>query len=321
MSIFVRNKNLREMSIANPIYDSVFKYMMEDQRASRILLSNLLQREIVEVTLKNNEYIKKVNSDTTVLRLDFSARIRQADGETKVVTIEIQKALLPTEIMRFRKYLGKQFQADDNRLIISDKPLIEKPLHIVSIYLLGHSVNGLDTAVTYVYPKLFDQFGASLSADVEAIDFINGLTHDMIVVQIPKIKKDSVKTKLDKLLQLFNQEYKSAENSHVLNVGDDVLNQLSEEQKTVYNRLVHAKSEDKLCEEMDLEDEYVKLLQIWELEKSDYKKQINTQKEQINTQKAQMANMAKLLLETGKSKQEIASVMNISEQELNNLIL
>ena len=30
--------------IANPIYDSVFKYMMEDDRVAKILLSALLQK-------------------------------------------------------------------------------------------------------------------------------------------------------------------------------------------------------------------------------------------------------------------------------------
>lgn len=35
--------------IANPIYDSVFKYLMEDDRVAKILLSALLKKEIVEL--------------------------------------------------------------------------------------------------------------------------------------------------------------------------------------------------------------------------------------------------------------------------------
>ena len=31
--------------IANPIYDVVFKYMMEDERVAKLLLSALLQKE------------------------------------------------------------------------------------------------------------------------------------------------------------------------------------------------------------------------------------------------------------------------------------
>ena len=33
--------------IANPIYDSVFKYMMEDDRVAKILLSALLQTSLI----------------------------------------------------------------------------------------------------------------------------------------------------------------------------------------------------------------------------------------------------------------------------------
>lgn len=35
--------------IANPIYDSVFKYLMEDERVARTILSALLKKEVVSV--------------------------------------------------------------------------------------------------------------------------------------------------------------------------------------------------------------------------------------------------------------------------------
>ena len=33
--------------VANPIYDSVFKYLMEDERIARTVLSALLKKEVV----------------------------------------------------------------------------------------------------------------------------------------------------------------------------------------------------------------------------------------------------------------------------------
>ena len=42
--------------IANPIYDSVFKYLMEDDRVAKILLSALLKKEIVELQMRRQEY-------------------------------------------------------------------------------------------------------------------------------------------------------------------------------------------------------------------------------------------------------------------------
>ena len=37
------------MEIANPIYDVVFKYLMEDNRAARIFLSAVTGRDIVSL--------------------------------------------------------------------------------------------------------------------------------------------------------------------------------------------------------------------------------------------------------------------------------
>ena len=40
--------------IANPIYDVVFKFLMEDERVAKILLSALLQKEVVEVQMRQH---------------------------------------------------------------------------------------------------------------------------------------------------------------------------------------------------------------------------------------------------------------------------
>ena len=36
--------------VANPIYDSVFKYLMEDERIAKTMLSALLKKEVIHVT-------------------------------------------------------------------------------------------------------------------------------------------------------------------------------------------------------------------------------------------------------------------------------
>ena len=42
--------------IANPIYDSVFKFLMEDERAAKVLLSALLKQEVRDLKMRRNEY-------------------------------------------------------------------------------------------------------------------------------------------------------------------------------------------------------------------------------------------------------------------------
>lgn len=45
--------------VANPIYDSVFKYLMEDERVAKTVLSALLKKDVVSVELRPHEYSNK----------------------------------------------------------------------------------------------------------------------------------------------------------------------------------------------------------------------------------------------------------------------
>ena len=44
------------ITVANPIYDVVFKYLMEDERIARTILSALLKKDIIRVEVRPHEY-------------------------------------------------------------------------------------------------------------------------------------------------------------------------------------------------------------------------------------------------------------------------
>ncbi len=115
------------MRVANPIYDVVFKFLMGDMRIAKLILSKILDQEIESLEFKPTEFRKKIGLNLTVFRIDFSAVIRQPDGSRKLALIEIQKAKLPTDIMRFRKYLGGHYQ-DPNNVYSTDNGASEKAL-------------------------------------------------------------------------------------------------------------------------------------------------------------------------------------------------
>ena len=70
------------MRIANPIYDVVFKYLMEDKALAKLLLSTILQTEITELVFRPQERITEIGSRyLTVYRLDFAATVKNAQGE------------------------------------------------------------------------------------------------------------------------------------------------------------------------------------------------------------------------------------------------
>ena len=102
------------VTIANPIYDIVFKYLMEDERIARTILSALLKMDIVHVEVRPHEYANTKRDTLSVFRIDFGATVRNSDGSEQLILVELQKTWLETETLRFRQYLGVQYQNPKN---------------------------------------------------------------------------------------------------------------------------------------------------------------------------------------------------------------
>ena len=87
------------MQIANPIYDVVFKYLLDDNKIAKKLISLIIGKEIKDLELLPTEF-NNVNEEKnlTVYRIDFSAKVKMEDASYMNVIIEIQKAKFPTDI-------------------------------------------------------------------------------------------------------------------------------------------------------------------------------------------------------------------------------
>jgi len=134
------------MRIANPIYDVVFKYLMEDRESAVLLLSEIIGEDIAELAFHPQESTAEIagpNRYITVYRLDFAAKIRLKEGGYRKVIIEIQKAKFSTDIMRFRRYLGEQYRNREN--VYHDDSGNKKALPIISVYFLGHRLSAAQT--------------------------------------------------------------------------------------------------------------------------------------------------------------------------------
>ena len=68
------------MIIANPIYDTTFKYLMKNIRIARGVISTIIDEEIVKLDLRAQETVykdkKNQRQSLTVYHLDFTAKIR-----------------------------------------------------------------------------------------------------------------------------------------------------------------------------------------------------------------------------------------------------
>ena len=137
------------MIIANPLYDVVFKYLLEDIEIAKELLAAILGEDIVSIELKPQETLAESSRGITILRFDFNAVIRNKDGEMHKVLLELQKAKQPMDIMRFRRYLGENYRKEDV-FMNEDGTSVSQPLPIITIYFLGFSLQNIPSAIVKI---------------------------------------------------------------------------------------------------------------------------------------------------------------------------
>lgn len=242
--------------IANPIYDGAFKYLLDDNRVARLFLSTMIGEEIVELTFRPTEHRTDVEQrNVTVFRIDFSARIALPNGGEKLVIIEIQKAKFASDIMRFRKYLGRQYLSKENSYMVNGEL---RAMPILSIYLLGHSLEHTESPVIRVVRQYLDATGREQIARQE--DFIESLTHDSIIVQIPHLKQRR-QNDLESLLGIFDQSQKDPADAHTLSIREE---DYPKKFHGVIRRLIKAISEPDVRETMEVEDDYLEDLEDME---------------------------------------------------------
>ncbi len=249
------------MEIANPIYDVVFKYLMNDNKIAKLIISHIIGEKVVSLEPKPQEHVVIVEGQIqswTVIHFDFAARIKTPKGYKQII-VEIQKAKLPADIMRFRRYLGQQYQDEKNVCIETVKGEdIKHALPIVSIYFLGHKLDhAKDIPLIKVNRKYYD--AATGDELTHREEFIESLTHDSFVVQIPYLHQQR-RTEAEKLLSIFDQDY-ITDSQHILNVDE---NQFPKEYRDIIRCLRKAIEQEEVRNAMIGEDEIIEGFQSLE---------------------------------------------------------
>ena len=273
------------MDIANPIYDVVFKYLMEDNEIAKLVLSTIIKKEIIELDFLPQERTLELDRRSlTVYRLYFSAKIKVGKTYTQVI-IEIQKAKFATDIMRFRRYLGEQYQNKNNFYDIkvkgkkNNKKTRKKALPLLSIYFLGYQLEKVQVPVIRVERKYYNAITNKEIKEKE--EFIESLTHDSCVIQIAHLGKDH-KTDLEQLLSLFDQDYKTSD-PHVMRIKEE---DYPEKHRKVIRKLQRAICEPQMRDNMDIEDDILEELEALEREIEE-QGQVIEEKNQVIKQKDQ----------------------------------
>lgn len=325
------------MQIINPIYDSAFKYLMDNNQVAKLIISAIIGEEIEELLLDATELKVDVPKETpivekqpvpqtffTILRIDFAARIKLPDGTYKEVLIEIQKAKLSTDIMRFRSYLGERYANENVSVMVGGQ---RKALPLLSIYFLGHPLDYTDATIIKVNRQYIDLVtGKELPKKEE---FIESLTHNSFVIQISQLRHRR-RNEVEALLSIFDQD-NVTNDKHILNIKEG---DIPEKYRPVLRRLLEAISEKKVRDAMKAEDQVLNEFQSLErlvaqerkekLEAQRLKEEAEKQKEeaQQREQEAQQTikKMVKQLHNKGLSISEIAAMIGKPENEIKSML-
>ena len=307
--------------IANPIYDSVFKYLMEDERIAKTILSALLKKDVVSIAARPHEYANENRDKISMFSIDFAATVREADGKEHLILVELQKTWLETETLRFRQYLGAQY---------SDKRNIDRNSHegyaipMVTIYLLGHRVGDIEEPVVYVNHDSYDYDGNMITKGIPD-PFIESLVHNSIIVQIPLLH-GQINNRLERVLSVFDQTKANADDPHILSLdentyaGDDNM-------EYIVHRLTEAAADSDMRQNMNIEDEYYSAIENRDTAIMNRDKKIKEQEKEIlekdkklSEKDSQIRSLALALKDKGMSLQQIASLTGIDSERLKAIL-
>ena len=281
------------MKVANPIYDIVFKYMMEDERIARTILSALLKVEVLAVEVRPHEYSDDTHDNQFVFRIDFGATIRDAEGNKKLILIELQKTWLETETLRFRQYLGVHYSNPKN--MQSDG----SALPMVAVYILGHKVGDIEEPVLYVNHQSLDYDGNIVTKGLPN-SFVDSLTHNSIIVQIPRLH-GHINNRLDMVLSIFDQSRRDEQDKRILRIDNKVYEN-DAEMEHILRRLTMAAADADIRHKMNVEEEYFSVIEKRDTE-------LLMKDRCIAEQESMLRTTIKMLLDAGKSLEEISAAI------------
>ena len=208
---------------------------------------------------------------------------------------------------------------------------------------MGHKLGDLKEPVVHVRRRYLDYESQEIVQGVPD-PFIESLTHDSVIVQIPYLQ-GRARNHLERLLSVFDQECRVPADEHLLQIDDEGMGQ---EGRLLVNRLVMAAASPKVRRDMQVEDEILSEIEARdttimlkdkaieqkdkEIEQKDkvleQKNKAIEQKDKVLEQKdkaiEQQRNIlcatVKNLASRGMSVKEIAGILVVPEEEINSLL-
>jgi len=305
------------MKLLNPIYDSVFKYLMEDLEIAKGFISTIIGSEITELypapqeatsialTLKHNQL--------PLHRMDYVAIIKMGEDKFEKVVVEVQKSPFIPEIERFRNYRAEKY-AKISTYKVNDQQ-IEEHLPIKTIYLLDKKLSDSLPAVLHRKGDYYDVLYQK-KYEGEKNKYVELLTHDSWFIQIEKLPPD-LKNDLTKILSVFAPWMRDPDQEFYINVDDK---ELLDKKHALFHRILlrlqNATHNKNLLlalkTESHIEDEIEKYIK--QAEKERLQKEAALAKE-----KGKSIKFAEKMLKYGETIEEIMQETGLTRKEIEEI--
>jgi len=316
------------MKIINPLYDSAFKYLMDNEQIAKMVLSIILDTKVLQLQSKPEETpinanmlieTEKIVNVTPVkmARYDFKAIIQPENGEEQTVLIELQKYNQPDPILRFRQYLASNYLKEDTFIDSNGKEQV-RSLPIITIYILGFNLDGFETQAIKVLNQPFDLIKNKI-LDVKN-DFVNLLTHPSIILQAA-YKGKNYGTRLEKFLNLFHQKLRGENSDYIIELEKD--EKFDGDLKEIVEYLSQALLNEKLLRQLKLEESFnksvINLKNDLEEERRQKEEERRQKEEALAKEKEKSIKLALKMLKYGETIEEIMQETGLTREEIEKI--
>ena len=171
--------------------------------------------------------------------------------------------------------------------------------------------------LVYVNHDVFD-YNGNVVAEGNTEPFVESLTHNSIIVQIPRLQ-GNVNNRLEKVLSVFDQTNVEGDTQQVLKIDED---KYADDNDMMYvlHKLTAAAANSEMRQDMNVEDEFYKAIEDRDTAIMQRDKILKEQSEQISQQSEQLKNMAKALSASGLSNEQISRMTGMSVAEVTHLL-
>ncbi len=277
------------MKLLNPIYDSVFKYLMEDLEIAKGFISIIIGTEIIELYPAPQETtsieLMLKHNQLPLHRMDYVAIIRTVENKVEKVVIEVQKSSLIPEIERFRNYLAEKY-SKTSTYTLNNEQVVEH-LPIKTIYILDKKISDELPAVLHRKGEYYDVL-YQRKYKGKKNKYVELLAHDTWFIQVEKLPED-LKNELAMILSVFAPWMRDKEEEIYINIEEkELLDKKHALLQRILRRLENATRDKNLLltlkTESQIEDEIDKYIKQAEQERQQ-KEEERKQKEEERKQK------------------------------------